>query len=129
MTDTNTNRSDNVTNGAFAQGICLQWFLDTYGSNHDAQSVYITILRYTFGYRKRYGYIKQSVFKMSPNTLKKQRDWLRSEKIIDWKQTKNLTMYKLLEPIDSINRFNFVGSSNKEQEDVAGSKKNITEGW
>lgn len=126
MTNTEPKKKVSVTSGYYAIGACVQWFIDTQGANNQSFNIFSTILRNTFGYRKRYGYIKQSIFGVNPHTLKKYRDWLKSKGIIDWKETKGLTMYKILEPKEIIDKFTFVGSkTSSENEQYVSSDEDL----
>jgi len=105
------------------QGICFQWFIDEFGTNKEF-ILYISILRLTFGFRKRYAYIssKNLPFK-DLHTLKKYRDILTQKGIIEWKTTSGYTMYKILEPKKEISRFILgkdISSSSKENEKDGG---------
>lgn len=81
------------------QGICAQWFQDTYpDASLEELAIYVKIARHTIGFRKRDGYIEQSTFNLNPKTLKKYRDRLVESGIIYWQATKKFTLYKLLEP-------------------------------
>ena len=95
------------------QGICIQWFIDKYGfGNITARALYSDILRLSFGYRKKYAYIKQETFCIkSGKTLKKYRDFLTKEGIISWKITKGYTMYQILEPAEYIKNFELKGKN------------------
>ncbi len=56
------------------------------------------ILDLTYGYRKRYAYIKADEFGISKVTLKKQRDLLVGEGILEWTTTRGYTRYELKIP-------------------------------
>jgi hypothetical protein len=88
------------------QGICAQWFQDTYpDASLEELAIYVKIARHTIGFRKRDGYIEQSTFNLNPKTLKKYRDRLTELGIIAWQSTKKFTLYKLLEPQGEIAGF------------------------
>jgi hypothetical protein len=101
-----------IKSGEMMQGICMQWFIDTYGFSNNGKvngfELYTAILRKTFGYRQRYNYIKQDFFQMSPNKIKRHRDKLTELGIIEWRTTKGLTYYRILEPKKEIETFIFV---------------------
>ena len=121
------NKQRSIKSGEMMQGICLQWFIDVYGVGSNGVKngliLYISILRKSFGYRDRYAYIPQNYFGLSPNSLKKYRDKLTELGIIEWKATKQMTMYKILEPADKIKTFQFLGRK-KDEENI---EKKITE--
>ena len=104
-------KKDNIYDGRMMQGICIQWFIDKYGINKEF-SLYCSILRLTFGFRKRYAYIPFDKIPFSKNIIKKYRDNLTKKGIIEWKITKGYTMYKILEPRDYI--ANFILKNDKE---------------
>jgi len=110
-----------VKSGEMMQGICIQWFFDTHGLDNNGKTtgleLYVAILRKTFGYRQRFNYIPQSFFKMSPNRLKRNRDRLTELGLIEWKKTKQMTMYKILEPAQEIKNFVFVKNIDKNNEE------------
>ena len=106
-----------VKSGEMMTGICTQWIIDEHGSNKTimrAISLYVKIARKTFGYRNRYGYIQQDYFKMHSQQLKDHRDILVKAKLIEWKATKQMTMYRILEPADRIKEFVFVRTNTEE---------------
>jgi hypothetical protein len=85
------------------QGICVQWFQDTYpDASLEELAIYVKIARHTIGFRKRDGYIEQSTFNLNPKTLKKYRDRLTDLGVIAWQSTKKFTLYKLLEPREEL---------------------------
>jgi hypothetical protein len=88
-----------ISDGRMMQGICVQWFQDTYpDASLEELAIYVKIARHTIGFRKRDGYIEQSTFNLNPKTLKKYRDRLTCLGVIAWQSTKKFTLYKLLEP-------------------------------
>ena len=108
--------NDKVTNertiksGEMMQGICIQWFIDEYSNNKTAMKtvgLYTKILRYTFGYRQRFNYIKQDRFNMLGQQLKSHRDILTDLGLLEWHTTKQMTMYRILEPVTEIKTFRF----------------------
>ena len=105
-----------IKSGTMMQGICIQWFIDTYGlSDSKTFQLYSAIVRKTFGYRQKYNYINQEYFEMSPNTLKKHRDKLVSMGLLEWKKTKRMTYYRILEPYKEIEFFQFVNKIKNEE--------------
>jgi len=99
-----------IKSGHMMQGICMQWFIDNHSSNKTAMKaigLYTKILRYTFGYRQSFNYIKQDRFNMLGQQLKSHRDILVQLGVLEWHTTKNMTMYRILEPVDEIDRFHF----------------------
>jgi len=114
-----------IVDGRYQIGICSQWFHDTYGEGtnfiKNGGVLYDAILRKTFGYRQRFNYIPQNFFGLNSNTLKKYRDRLTNLGIIEWKKTKQMTMYKILEPANEISTFVFV--KNNDKDDKEQSKK------
>lgn len=90
------------------QGICFQWFYD---KKYSSLEFYMSICRLTFGFKKRYAYLKQENFGMNPKTLKKHRDYLVSIGVLEWEKTSGYTMYKILEPASEIYRFKLNGES------------------
>lgn len=94
-----SNTTYKISDGRMMQGICTQWFQDTYpDASLEELAIYVKIARHTIGFRKRDGYIEQSTFNLNPKTLKKYRDRLVESGIISWQATKKFTLYKLLEP-------------------------------
>jgi hypothetical protein len=88
-----------ISDGRMMQGVCVQWFQDTYpDASLEELAIYVKIARHTIGFRKRDGYIEQSTFNLNPKTLKKYRDRLTYLGVIAWQSTKKFTLYKLLEP-------------------------------
>lgn len=119
-----------INDGRMMQGICIQWFQDTYpDASLEELAIYVKIARHTIGFRKRDGYIEQSTFNLNPKTLKKYRDRLTELGAIAWQSTKKFTLYKLLEPQDELAGFKLfqdrsivnikVGGSNKLVEPLA----------
>ena len=100
-----------IKSGEMMQGICIQWFIDEYGFSNDGKvngfELYAAILRKTFGYRQKFNYISQSYFEMSPNKMKRHRDYLTEIGVLEWHTTKQMTMYRILEPADEIKTFRF----------------------
>ena len=95
----NQDQKNKINDGRMMQGICIQWFQDTYpDASLEALAIYVKIARHTIGFRKRDGYIEQSTFNLNPKTLKKYRDMLTEIGVISWQSTKKFTLYKLLEP-------------------------------
>lgn len=95
-------------------GICSQWCIDNRLNNNEL-AVYLTIVRNSFGYKKRYCYMKYDSFNISNrNTLKKTIDSLVSKNIISCKNTFNpktgnrgMNEYKIIEPRENIKNFVF----------------------
>ena len=103
------------------QGICIQWFIDKYGNNSkimDTFKMYSKITRKTFGYRQRFGYIPQKYFNLNPKTMQVHRDKLVEIGILEWKKTKQMTYYKILEPYNEISNFIFVGKKDNEEKEI-----------
>jgi hypothetical protein len=99
-----------ILSGQMMQGICMQWFIDNYSNNKKAIKaigLYAKILRYTFGYRNRFNYIHQARFDMFSQQLKTHRDHLTSIGVLEWKSTKQMTYYRILEPASEISTFVF----------------------
>ena len=100
-----------IKSGEMMQGICIQWFIDTHGFSNDGKvngfEMYCAILRKTFGYRNRYNYINANYFQMSQNKMKRHRDYLVSIGVLEWKATKQMTYYRILEPATEISTFVF----------------------
>ena len=122
-----------IYDGRMMQGICVQWFIDKYEVNREFE-LYCSILRLTFGFRKRYAYIPFNKIPFSKNIIKKYRDNLTKKGIIEWKTTKGYTMYKIIEPKDYITNFilkNDKENNSKEESEPAGSEKeeNVLEKW
>jgi hypothetical protein len=111
-----------IKSGTMMQGICMQWFIDTYGFSNNGKvngfEMYCAILRKTFGYRQRSNYISADYFQMSPNKMKRHRDYLVQLGLIEWKKTKQMTYYKILEPSSEINNFIFISKSKLEDNNV-----------
>jgi len=122
---TDKKQKGKIYDGRMMQGICVQWFIDKYGVNREFE-LYCSILRLTFGFRKRYAYIPFDKIPFSKNIIKKYRDNLTKKGIIEWKITKGYTMYKIMKPKDEINNFilkNDKDSNNKEESEPAVSKE------
>ena len=110
-----------VKSGEMMQGICMQWLLDEHGSDKKimrAAQVYGKTLRKTFGYRNRWGYIPQDYFAMCPKQLKRYRDVLTEAGLLEWKTTKQMTLYKILEPRDIIKTFVFTKKNTEEDTEI-----------
>jgi hypothetical protein len=98
-----------ISDGRMMQGICIQWFQDTYpDASLEELAIYVKIARHTIGFRKRDGYIEQSTFNLNPKTLKKYRDMLTNLGVIAWQSTKKFTLYKLLEPHVELDKFKLI---------------------
>ena len=111
-----------IKSGEMMQGICSQWIVDEHGSNSDlmrAMPLYMKIVRKTFGYRNRWGYMPQHYFKMHTQQLKTHRDILTKYGLLEWHKTKMMTMYKILEPKPLIKSFVFIKTNTEtlKQED------------
>jgi hypothetical protein len=99
-------------------GICSQWAIEQSFTGNELK-VYLTIARYSFGYKHRWCYLEYSQFEMSKATVSKIITSLVERKIIsktwtfkkDGNRSKN--EYKILEPKMEIK--NFVFSSKEKQ--------------
>lgn len=101
-------KTKKIYDGRFMLGTYTQWLLDEKkGLNRTAIDLALLIARQSFGYRKRYAYIHSDYFSMDKMTLKRYRDVLVQEGLLEWKKTKGYTMYKLLEPKNEIDSFVF----------------------
>ena len=100
-----------VIDGRMMQGICIQWFVDTYGYG-STLNVYAKILRDTFGLRRRYAFIKSDSIPGSRRGRLADLDFLEENGIISRKQSWNksnesygFVRYEVLQPADSIQNF------------------------
>lgn len=99
-------------------GICGQWAIRDKRLSQNEKIVYLSILDKSFGFAKRYCYLKYDNLGLSNrNTISKTLASLVDKGIISYKNTysketghKGMNEYRILEPSDSIRKFIFVGS-------------------
>jgi hypothetical protein len=106
-----------TSSGWTMAGICLQWAKRNEDMTTNEKLIYWSILDKSFGFAKRYCYLKYDDFELSNrNTISKTISSLVSKGIISYKNTysketghKSMNEYRILEPKSSISRFIFVG--------------------
>lgn len=114
-------------------GICTQWMLDKSEMTDSEMKVYLKILRNSFGFKKRWCYLKYDDFSMRRATVKKTIDSLVEKKIISYKNTYNpengnrsMNEYKILRPNNYIKHFAFIGKDEAKEEEQ---KTEDEKGW
>lgn len=102
-------------------GICSQWAIDE-RLKPNILAVYITIVRNSFGYKRRWCYLDYGAFGVSNrNTLSKILDELNESGIISVKHTfkdnghRGKNEYMILEPKKYISNFVFDKKDSKEE--------------
>jgi len=111
--------------GRLIQGAYYQWIVDMHQEALDIKILYI-IARNTLGYRKRYGYIKASVFDkyIHRNTKVKQMNKAKELGLLEYKTTRGYTMYKLVLPEEIENNVLWKGAQDEPKKE-----KTKAEGW
>lgn len=108
-----------TSNGWSMVGICGQWAIDE-GLKPNELVVYMTIIRNSFGYKKRWCYADYGLFTISNrNTIKKTIEILKDKGVLSVSWTfkdnghRNKNKYTILQPSKYIRNFEFIA----EQED------------
>lgn len=112
-------------------GICSQWAIDE-GLKPNELSIYLTIVRNSFGYKKRYCYVKYDSFEVSNrNSINKSITKMVSLGYLSVKNTHNpatgkrgTNEYRILEPREYIKNFVF-----NSKEEVKETKPTKEERW
>ena len=127
MTSNQENRETRkIRDGRMILGDYIQWLVD---NHQELTSVEIRLLqiiaRNTFGWRKRYGYIKSEALEMgmSKKTRNTHMKRLKEQGLLDYRRTRGYTMYKILVPEEIEARYEFVSggqqqSGSEEPEEV-----------
>ncbi len=113
-------KSQNETkwiDGRLVQGAFRQWLVDQHHDEALQLKAMDIIARYTLGYRKRYAYIKQDMFRMKQSTINRQVKKLKELGLIDYERTRGYTMYKILLPEYIENKTIWMGRDSIKKED------------
>lgn len=103
-----------TSNGWSMVGMCSQWAIDNGLSGNDLV-IYLTIVRNSFGYRKRHCYLKYSDFAITNrNSINKSITNMTSLGYISFKNTHNpktgkrgSNEYRIIEPSEYVKNFVF----------------------
>ena len=123
------------SNGWTLQGQCFQWCFDNKSLDKNERSVYNTILRHSFGFKKRWCYLGYDDFELSKATVSKTIKSLKEKNILSYKHTfkdnghRSLNEYRLNEPTKHIKDFSFIKNDDtkKKEKDIDMSDWGINE--
>ncbi|RLE39946.1 hypothetical protein DRJ16_07640 [Candidatus Woesearchaeota archaeon] len=120
-TNKTRNKKYKINHGDHMIGACYLWITNQTHDITDAQAnmlvtVYMTIVKHQFQYRKHYCFIKSTDFPVSDTTRKRTIKKLKDLGYIDYKRTMYkgmhaLTRFTILEPNDIIANFTLVGNA------------------
>lgn len=120
------------SNAWLLTGQCTQWIIEREDISSNDLKIYLSILRYSFGFRKRWCYLKYEDFNLSKATVNKCLKNLKDKGIISYKNTfkedgkRSLNEYKILEPKQYIDAFIFISSKEDKKDTKAEEIKNVT---
>ncbi len=117
--------------GRLIQGAYRQWLIDTHQDEALELKAIDIIARNTLGYRKRYGYIKEELFRMSHNKKWRQIKKLEKINLLTYKKTKGFTMYNLVLPEEIENKVQWSGKQliQNENNNIQNTVDDILEGF
>ncbi len=95
----NQNETKKWNSGWILQGVYRQWLVDNHPEMLELKAIDI-ISRHTFGYLKRYGFIKQEVFGMTQSKTHRQVKKAKNSGLLKATRTRHLTRYELVLPTD-----------------------------
>jgi hypothetical protein len=124
------NQDRKWTDGRMLQGAYNQWLVDEHPEAFKYKGLIDIIARYTFGFGKRYGYIKTSIFDryLPERTRKRYILKLKEIGLLDYHRTRGYTMYKLTLPNEIEQIFEWRGS-NSDTTAAGSSISSLREEW